>query len=155
MYDKRTEFEKHIKNKLEEIRILCNRARIPFVFVAALYDDDEKTKYASYIDANDGDGRDMDGYAWNGLAPRTMGYEFTDKDNRIVQIAKIMNGEVAVPNGDKQRAKFEVIESMSSNLGDEFKSMYDLKDDGSINDDFSSDDDDDDMDLIEDEFDDE
>lgn len=154
MYDKRKEFEK-INIKLDEIRKLCNRAGIPFVFVAAVYDDNEKTKYASYIDANnEGDGRDTEGYVCNGLSPRSLGYEFTDVDNRIVQIARIMNGEVAVPpSGKAARQNFEVIEEMSSKLGDAFHAMYNIDSEGMVADEEPTDDTDMD-DLIED-FDDE
>ncbi len=132
MYNKMEEF-KSIRTKLEEVRTLCNRARIPFIYVAALYDDDQKTKYASFIDANNGSSFDSEQYDCNGLIPRTMGYEFTDIDNRIVQIARIMNGEVAVPVENKEHEKnFEIIETLSSKIGEEFKSMYNVDLDGTI-----------------------
>lgn len=107
MFDKRKEFQM-IDDKLNEIRILCNRLQIPFVWVAAVYDDGANTEYRVAVDEN----QEVDENAANsqyickGLTPGSLG--ITLQDDKIRDIIKVLNG-------------FKVVNSenpMSFDLGD-------------------------------------
>ena len=41
-----------IDDKLKEIRIYCNRLQIPFIWVAAVYDNGNETEYRVAVDEN-------------------------------------------------------------------------------------------------------
>ena len=89
-FDKQKEFEM-IEKKLNEIRILCNRAEIPFIWVAAVRDDEEKTDYRVTLDENmDGTPLDPAKYACHALVPGSM--EIKLKDDKIKDIVKVLNG---------------------------------------------------------------
>lgn len=89
-FDKQKEFEM-IEKKLNEIRILCNRAEIPFIWVAAVGYDGEKTDYRVTVDENmDGTPLDPTKYACHALVPGSM--EIRLKDDKIKDIVKVLNG---------------------------------------------------------------
>lgn len=89
MFDKRKEFQV-IDEKLNEIRILCNRCQIPFVWVAAVMDDGKHTEYQVCVDPNtQKDSRDKH-YICNALTPGTLEVEVTD--DKIKDIVKVLNG---------------------------------------------------------------
>lgn len=115
MYDKRKNFEP-IDEKLNEIRILCNRERIPFVWIAAVYDDEEETGYHIYLDENTkkGDLRDAR-YVSNGLTPGTMEIEL--QDDKIKDVVKILNGFKAVPSKPQFEFNAEVLPTSTNLFG--------------------------------------
>ena len=69
VFNKREEFENQIEDKLAEVRRLCNRLRIPFVWVAAVGDDGENTDYAVAVDENQDEDAPDKRYLCNGLTP--------------------------------------------------------------------------------------
>lgn len=95
IYNKREKFNELVEGKLEEIRRLCNLLRIPFVWVAAVGEDGEKTDYTIAIDANQEEDDADQRYICNGLTPGSMDINLSD--DKIREIIKVMNGFKAVP----------------------------------------------------------
>ncbi len=90
MFDKRKQFEP-IEEMLNEVRIACNRAMIPFIWVAAVGDDGKQTDYRVAIDENqDKEPFDPKKYACHALVPGSMGV--TLNDDKIKDIIKVLNG---------------------------------------------------------------
>ncbi len=98
-FDKRQIFKDLIEPSLEDIRRKCNRYDIPFVWVAAVYNDEKETKYAAVVDPNDAnkagdetaDNDDgLGGYLGNTITPGSL--EMRLHDDKIKDIIKVMNG---------------------------------------------------------------
>lgn len=88
-FNKEKEFEA-IEEKLNEVRIACNRAQIPFVWVAAIKDDGVKTDYKVAVDENSTKDLDVTKYACHALVPGSMGIKL--QDDKIKDIIKVLNG---------------------------------------------------------------
>lgn len=95
MFDKEKQFE-IIEEKLNEIRIACNRMQIPFIWVAAIKDDGQSTEYKIAVDANDTPDLDVNKYLCNALIPGSMGIKL--KDDKLKDIVKVLNGFKVVPD---------------------------------------------------------
>lgn len=95
MFNKEMEFEL-IEEKLNEIRIACNRLGIPFIWVAAIKDDGASTEYKVAIDDNETPDLDVVKYPCNALVPGSMGVEL--QDDKIRDIVKVLNGFKVVAN---------------------------------------------------------
>lgn len=95
MFNKEKEFEL-IEEKLNEIRIACNRLEIPFIWVAAIKDDGISTEYKATIDENDVSGLDITKYPCHALVPGSMGIKL--QDDKIRDIVKVLNGFKPVAN---------------------------------------------------------
>lgn len=89
MFDKEKEFEL-IEEKLNEIRVACNRLQIPFIWVAAIKDDDISTQYKVAVDENDTPDLDVTKYPCHALVPGSMGIKL--QDDKIRDIIKVLNG---------------------------------------------------------------
>lgn len=98
MFDKKELFASQIEDKLAEVGRLCNRLRIPFVWVAAVADDGKETKYKTVIEAGENDNPPDAEYICDGVTPGAM--EIPVSDDRIREIIKIMNGFTAVPKNN-------------------------------------------------------
>ena len=123
VFNKREEFENQIEDKLAEVRRLCNRLRIPFVWVAAVGDDGGNTDYAVAVDENQDEDAPDKRYLCNGLTPGAM--EITLSDDKIREVIKIMNGFKAVPKDTELTLSADDIKPVSSFLSNGF-----LQDDG-------------------------
>lgn len=88
MFNKNKEFEL-IEEKLNEIRIICNRLQIPFIWVAAVKDDGVSTQYKVAVDENN-TSLDVTKYPCHALVPGSMGIEL--QDDKIRDIIKVLNG---------------------------------------------------------------
>lgn len=95
MFDKEKEFE-FIEEKLNEIRIACNRLGIPFIWVAAIKDDGTSTEYKVAIDENETPDLDVVKYPCHALVPGSMGIKLAD--DKIRDIIKVLNGFKVVAN---------------------------------------------------------
>ena len=95
MMGNKMEYYKEIDKMLGEVRKLCNRAKIPFVWVAAVNDDGEKTDYMVAVDENTKEDPEETVYFSNGLIPGSMHIDLAD--DKIREIVKILNGFKAVP----------------------------------------------------------
>lgn len=90
MFDKRKEFSM-IDDKLKEIRIYCNRLQIPFIWVAAVYDNGNETEYRVAVDENNQiEDVEEKPYICQGLTPGSLGISLTD--DKIRDIIKVLNG---------------------------------------------------------------
>lgn len=90
MFDKRKEFHM-IDSKLNDIRIHCNRLQIPFIWVAAVYDDGNETEYRIAVDENSqADDTEEKTYVCQGLTPGSL--EISLADDKIRDIIKVLNG---------------------------------------------------------------
>lgn len=90
MFDKREEFHM-IDDKLKEIRIYCNRLQIPFIWVAAVYDNGNETEYRVAVDENKQiENAEEKPYICQGLTPGSLGISLTD--DKIRDIIKVLNG---------------------------------------------------------------
>ena len=95
MYDKRKEFEV-IEEKLNEIRILCNRLMIPFFWIAAVKDSETGTDYRVALDENTALNNYNHKYRCNALVPGSMGVPL--QDDLIRDMIKVLNGFKVVPD---------------------------------------------------------
>lgn len=95
MFNKEKEFEL-IEEKLNEIRIACNRMQIPFIWIAAVKDDGALTQYKVAVDENDAPDLDVKKYPCHALVPGSMGIAL--KDDKIRDIIKVLNGFKVVAN---------------------------------------------------------
>ena len=77
MFDRRAEFEK-IEELLNQVRIQCNRAMIPFIWVAVVSDDGKQTGYQVAIDENQKRDRKDKNYVCNALVPGSMEVSLAD-----------------------------------------------------------------------------
>lgn len=89
MFDKEKEFEL-IEEKLNEVRIACNRLRIPFIWVAAIKDDGMSTEYKVVIDENETPDLDVVKHPCHALVPGSMEVKLVD--DKIRDIVKVLNG---------------------------------------------------------------
>lgn len=94
MFDRKAEFEK-IEELLNQVRIQCNRAMIPFIWVAVVSDDGKQTGYQVAIDENQKRDRKDKNYVCNALVPGSM--EVSLADDKIKDIVKVLNGFKVVP----------------------------------------------------------
>lgn len=115
IYNRREQFNEQIEAKLAEVRRLCNRLRIPFVWVAAIGDDGSNTDYAIAVDENQDEDDPDKNYICNGLTPGSM--EVSLSDDKIREIVKIMNGFKAVPKDIELTLSADDIRPVSSFLG--------------------------------------
>lgn len=88
MFSKEKEFEV-VEDKLNDIRIICNRLQIPFIWVAAVKDDGVSTQYKVAADENS-TSVDMTKYPCHALVPGSMGIKL--QDDKIRDIIKVLNG---------------------------------------------------------------
>lgn len=95
MLDKEKEFGL-IEEKLNEIRIACNRLGIPFIWVAAIKDDGMSTVYKGSIDENETPDLDVVKYPCHALVPGSMCVKLSD--DKIRDILKVLNGFKVVAN---------------------------------------------------------
>ena len=95
MFDKKDIFSSQIEEKLLEVGRLCNRYRIPFVWVAAVADDGEKTEYGTVIETGKTESSPSVEYVCDGVTPGAMEIALTD--DRIKEVIKVVNGFKAVP----------------------------------------------------------
>lgn len=95
MFEKIKEFEL-IEEKLNEVRIACNRLGIPFIWVAAVKDDGLSTEYKAVIDENETPDLNVTKYPCNALVPGSMGVRL--QDDKIRDIIKVLNGFKVVAN---------------------------------------------------------
>lgn len=89
MYDKRDEFKQLDNTILKDVRRAFNRAGIPFLWIAPVYDDGKGTKYRVAMDTNKEIKENIQ-YACDALTPGSM--EMNLKDDLIRDIIKVMNG---------------------------------------------------------------
>lgn len=89
MYDKRDEFKQLDNTILKDVRRAFNRAGIPFLWIAPVYDDGKGTKYRVAMDTNKEIKENIQ-YACDALTPGSM--EMDLKDDLIRDIIKVMNG---------------------------------------------------------------
>ena len=89
MYDKRDEFKQLNDTILKDVRRAFNRAGIPFLWIAPVYDDGKGTKYRVAMDTNKEIKENIQ-YACDALTPGSMGMDL--KDDLIRDIIKVMNG---------------------------------------------------------------
>lgn len=94
MFDRREEFNK-IEELLNQVRIQCNRAMIPFIWVAVVSDDGKQTGYRVAIDENQKRNPGDKKYACSALVPGSM--EVSLADDKIKDIVKVLNGFKVVP----------------------------------------------------------
>lgn len=95
MFDRSAEFEK-IEELLNEVRIRCNRAMIPFFWIAAIQDDGKKTAYKVALDENSKKADAGKKYICNALVPGSL--EVSLADDKIKDMVKVLNGFKVVPN---------------------------------------------------------
>lgn len=127
MFNKENEFAL-IEEKLNEIRIACNRMQIPFIWVAAVKDSGTSTKYKVAVDENDAPDLDVTKYRCHALVPGSMGIKL--QDDKIRDIIKVLNGFKVVAN---TAPPINPDEFSYSNLFPEKSSLYEFdKTEGSI-----------------------
>lgn len=127
MFDKEKEFEL-IEEKLNEIRIACNRLGIPFIWVAAIKDDGMSTEYKAAIDENVTPDLDIVKYPCHALVPGSMGIKLAD--DKIRDIVKVLNGFKVVAN---TAIPYNPEEFSHSALFPQMSDFYEIdKTDGSI-----------------------
>ena len=114
MFDRRAEFEK-IEELLNQVRIQCNRAMIPFIWVAAVSDDGKQTGYQVAIDENRKRDSGDKKYVCSALVPGSM--EVSLADDEIKDIVKVLNGFKVVP-GEPLPAVSPEDFSYGSRMGD-------------------------------------
>lgn len=127
MFDKEKEFEL-IEEKLNEVRIACNRLGIPFIWVAAIKDDGASTEYKAAIDENENPDLDVVKYPCHALVPGSMGVKLAD--DKIRDIVKVLNGFKVVANAV---IPYNPEEFSYSNLFPQKNDLYEIdKTEGSI-----------------------
>lgn len=89
MYDKREEFRRLEGTILKDVRKAFNRAGIPFLWIAPVYDDGKGTAYRVAMDTNKEIKENIQ-YACDALTPGSMGIDL--EDDLIRDIIKVMNG---------------------------------------------------------------
>ena len=72
-FNLREVYEKEIKEKIEELELLCNRNKIPMFFCAALSDSENETEYVTKV-----------------LQPLLYNYEL--HDDKFADFINVMNG---------------------------------------------------------------
>jgi len=88
-FNKKDEY-KAIDDMLNEVRIACNRALIPFIWVAAVKDDEDSTVYMVAVDENQEVAPEVVQYKSNALTPGSL--EVKLQDDKIRDVIKVLNG---------------------------------------------------------------